>query len=796
MDYRSLWRTIRPHTAKAKAVWLAIVVATAGYAYCLPAEIFNVPYATVLEARNGELLSASIASDGQWRFPQTDSVPAKFAEAVIAFEDKRFYYHPGVDPFSLVRALVQNIKEGRIASGGSTISMQVVRLSRNSKGRSFLQKAIEIILATRLELAYSKKEILSLYASHAPFGGNVVGLDAACWRYFGRSAGHLSWAEAALLAVLPNSPSLMHPGKNRSLLKMKRDKLLDRLMLEGKIDALTCSLSKDEVIPEQPKPLPRYARHLLTRMKKDGGEEKELVSTIDFDLQRRVEDWVNLHHERLKGNQIFNAAALVLDVRTGHTLAYVGNVDAGTSQRGQEVDIVTARRSTGSILKPFLFAASLDEGLILPQTILPDIPVSMNGFSPENFSKEYDGAVHASHALTRSLNVPAVFMLKDYRYEKFYTLLRNTGLTTLNQPADHYGLALILGGAEGTLWDITGMYASMARTLDNYFEHPGNNRYERNDFHGPRYCEETHGSVSGQLDATSWLSASSIYLTLETLKELYRPEEESGWKYFATSKPIAWKTGTSFGFRDGWAVGVTPDYAVGVWVGNADGEGRPGLTGTRAAAPLLFDIFSILPGKRWFNKPLSEMHRILTCVKSGQRASVNCEETDTTWVTKRGLESPACTYHKIVHLSKDGKTRVNSECAGMVAMIHEKWFVLPPVEEYYYRKKNISYKPLPPYRGDCQSPSLTGSMDLVYPKPNARIFVPRDFNGKPGSTIFELAHRNADADVFWHLDGVFVGTTRGVHRLPLNPAGGEHVLTIVDQYGQSLEERFTVISGL
>jgi len=793
---KSAWKWFLKLSLRKKVVLAVIAGFGVAYAFSLPENIFDKPYSTVLEASDGQLLNASIAADGQWRFPPPDSIPDKFAEALIAFEDKRFYYHPGVDPISSGRALLQNIRRGKVVSGGSTLTMQVVRLSRQSGSRNLFEKCIEMFLATRLELRYSKKEILSLYASHAPFGGNVVGLDAACWRYFGRSSANLSWGEAALLAILPNAPALIHPGKNRVVLRDKRNRLLDKLYETGRIDSLTCSLSKQELLAEKPQSLPRYARHLLSRMKKEGNEGKKLVSTIDYQLQKTVEEKLQRHHEHLKANEIHNGAVLILDVYTGRTLAYAGNVTAGGSPRGQEVDIITAPRSTGSILKPFLYAASLDEGLILPETLIPDIPVFMNGFAPENFSREYDGAVPASRALIRSLNVPLVFLLKDYRYEKFYTLLKKAGLTTLNKTADHYGLSLILGGAEGTLWDITGMYASMARTLNNYFQHPGKNRYLKTDFHPPVYTSEGRSSLSGEREATSVLSAASIYLTVETLKELYRPAEESGWRYFSSATKIAWKTGTSFGFRDGWAVGITPRFAVGVWVGNADGEGRTGLTGTAAAAPLLFDVFSLLPGKGWFDQPFSEMHQVATCRNSGQRASAHCEQLDTVWVTKRGLETPACTYHRTIHLSHDGKFQVHSGCSDIASMHHVRWFVLPPVQEHYYREENISYRPLPPFRNDCTGGSSLSSMDLVYPKPNARIFIPRDFDGKPGSSVFELAHRDENAEVFWHLDGVFIGTTRSVHRLALNPPDGQHVLTLVDEKGHSLEEHFTIISAL
>lgn len=773
------------------------LVALLCYVFSLPDMVFNDPYSTVLKANRGELLSASIAVDGQWRFPQSDSIPQKFSEALITYEDKRFYGHPGVDILSLGRALKQNITDRRIVSGGSTITMQVIRLSRKGKPRTIFQKIIEMVLATRLELRYSKSEILGLYASHAPFGGNVVGLEAACWRYFGRDPQQLSWGEAALLAVLPNAPSLIHPGKNRDQLKNKRDRLLDKLVDAGKIDSFTASLAKDEAIPEEPKALPRYARHLLARAMKEGHTESFVRSTIDKSLQERTAQVVHDHHERLEANQIHNAAAIVLDVASGKVLAYVGNTEAEKKTRhGAEVDVITSPRSTGSILKPFLFAAMLDEGKILPKTLVPDIPTIINGFTPKNFSKEYDGAVPANKALIRSLNIPAVHMLKSYRYEKFHSLLKNIGMNTLKNEPDHYGLSLILGGAEGTLWDITGMYASMARTLNNYGQHPGKNRYKKDDFHSPLYTLSDIESRAdhAELEENSWLSAASIFQTFDALKEVYRPGEESGWRYFSSSKTIAWKTGTSFGFRDGWAVGVTPHYVVGVWVGNADGEGRPGLTGTDAAAPIMFNIFAQLNEEAWFRAPTTEMTSVTVCKQSGHRNSAWCNDVDTVFITKPGLQSLPCPFHKLVHLASNGNFRVHSECESMNNIVQASWFVLPPRHEYYFRSRNLSYKTLPPFRKDCQNTSPLASMDVIYPKPDSKIFIPRELNGMAGKVVFELAHRNPGTMVYWHLDGDFVGSTKGNHNLPLNPDPGMHFLTVVDENGESINYTFQVIS--
>jgi penicillin-binding protein 1C len=776
----------------------AIVILLCVYFYCLPENLFQDPYSTVLEDRNGELLSATIADDGQWRFPESEDMPDKFSEALITYEDKRFKSHPGVDVLSLGRAIRQNIKAGKVVSGGSTLSMQLIRLSRKGKDRNIFEKIIEIVMATRLEMRYSKEEILGMYASHAPFGGNVVGLEAACWRYFGRASDELSWGEASMLAVLPNAPSLIHPGRNRNLLRAKRDLLLDRLESNGIIDAFTCSLAKDEPLPDEPLPLPRHARLLLSRARQEGYDQQKIKSTIQSSLQIRVEQIVSDHQQRLKGNKIFNAATLIADVRTGEVLTYVGNTDRiDDESHGNDVDVITAPRSTGSILKPFLYAAMLDEGKILPKTLVPDIPTIINGFSPKNFSKDYDGAVSADKALVRSLNVPAVHMLRSYRYEKFHTLLKGMGMTTLLSPPDHYGLSLILGGAEGTLWDIAGMYASMGRTSLNYFEHPGKNRYDRNDFHALKYIvDRSTMRRTAALENNSWLSASAIYQTLNVLTEVYRPGEESGWKHFDSAKKIAWKTGTSFGYRDGWAVGVTPVYVVAVWVGNASGEGRPGLTGTDAAAPLMFDIFSQLEGAPWFQMPKMEMERITVCALSGQRNTNICDEVDTVWVTRRGLQSFPCAFHKIIHTTADRKYRVHSGCQQLDKVASTNWFVLPPTQEHFFRTKNQTYRPLPPYRKDCDMTSAHISMDLVYPKPDSRIFIPRELNGKSGRAICELVHRNPNITVHWHLDGTYLGSTKKNHRLAINPDEGRHLLVMVDEDGNTLEEYFEVLSKL
>lgn len=761
------------------------------YLVSLPQPMFQDSYSTVLEDRSGKLLNASLAADGQWRFPPGNPVPDKFSRAICLFEDKRFYSHWGVDLRSLTRAIRQNWNAGKVVSGGSTISMQVIRLSRKDKARTVFEKLVELVLATRLELKYTKNEILELYAAHAPFGGNVVGIEAACWRYFGRDAAELSWSEAALLAVLPNNPALIHPGKNREALSAKRNRLLQRLMAAGEMDSLTYQLAIAEPIPEKPLPLPGLAPHLLLKASKDGLTRQRIRTSVDVRLQERVNQIVDDHYNQLRGNQVHNAAALVLEVKTGRVLAYVGNTQSG-GDHGEAVDIIQARRSTGSILKPFLYAAMLDEGKMLPRSLQPDIPTVINGFSPKNFTKEHDGAVAADQALIRSLNIPAVYELRDYRYEKFYDLLKYVGISTLNQSPDHYGLSLILGGAEATLWDVTGAYASMARTLNNFFEVPGKFRYDKSDYHHPFYLLKD-SVLRTNPEENSWLSAASCYLTFDVLKEVYRPGEETGWRMFNSSKKIAWKTGTSHGLRDGWAIGVNSDYAVGVWVGNADGEGRPGLTGTESASPVMFEIFSQMPGNNWFLVPTPELVEVEVCVLSGMRTTDRCLQTKAEKVPIRGLQTQPCQYHKVIQLSKDKKFRVHANCESTSNMIAASWFVLPPVQEYYYKARNLSYKSLPPLRADCENPAVVTSFDIIYPKPNARIFIPRLLDGTMSNVLFEAAHRQQTVVMYWHLDGNYLGFTKGSHKLSVTPEPGAHSLTLIDEQGAMMELRFSVV---
>ena len=788
------YNKIKAHKRKSLLIAFAIVCLLI-YAFSLPRGLFDKPTSTVIDCRDGRLLGARIADDGQWRFPAADSLPDNYIKALLLFEDKRFYRHFGIDPLALARAFRQNFSEGRAVSGGSTITMQVIRMVQDNPPRNLRQKIKEMILATRLELRYSKDEILILYAAHAPFGGNVVGIGAASWRYFGREPDELSWAEAATLAILPNAPALIHPGRNREILLDKRNRLLDRLHETGVISAETSSLAKDEPLPDRPLPLPNDAPHLLNRIIATQ-KGKRIKTTIDRSLQNRANQIVQQHAESYRGNYIQNMAVLVADASTGDVIAYIGNVyDDDNTAHGNRVDVITAPRSTGSILKPLLYAAMLDQGDLLPNMLIADIPLQIRNFSPRNFSRTYDGAVPAHRALERSLNVPAVRMLQTYGVEKFHLLLRSLGMTTLTQSADHYGLTLILGGAEGTLWDITGIYAELSRRLQHYSERMG--MYDPADHRPLNFYESlsyTHRpkTPDSRLEATAPIEAAAIWQTFQSLSELNRPEEEATWKSFSSSRRIAWKTGTSFGHRDAWAIGVTPAYVVGVWVGNASGEGRPTLTGVNYAAPVLFDVVAQMPHGAWFDIPYDDMIELDVCRKSGHRASMVCDEVDTVLVAKGGIKTEPCPYHRIIHLDKNHMYRVNSDCVSVSDIVRATWFVLPPAQEWYYRTNNMDYKPLPPIHPDCISSETERQMELIYPQQNMTVVLPRQLDGSQGQVVFRAAHRRRDAIIFWHINNQFIGSTDAPHQIPASPEAGVYRLTLVDDAGNTVTETFTV----
>lgn len=813
----------------------AAAMAAAGVAawlLCLSGGLFrDVSYSTVVTDRNGELLGARVADDGQWRFPPCDTLPEKFVTALVEFEDRSFYLHPGVNPLALARAAVQNVRAGRVVSGGSTISMQVIRLSRRRE-RTLAQKAVEMLMAMRMELTYSKREILSLYAAHAPFGGNVVGLQAAMWRYFGTDGADLSWAEAATLAVMQNAPSSVTLTRRRDALLAKRNRLLARLRDHGKLSADDYALAVEEPLLAWPQPMNRHASHLVEWY--DRTRHGQATATaIDLRLQRQVEaataDWAR----ELRQRGVNDLAAVVVDVAAGTVVAYCGNSDMAYARHGQWVDIARRPRSSGSLLKPLLYAAALQQGVALPQMLLPDVPTDFGGFAPKNFDGGYRGAVAADQALALSLNVPNVALLRDFGVPRFVDVLRRQGFTTLTRPAASYGLSLTLGGGEVTLLDAVGCYAALA------------------------------GVYTGERPPASAAIADrvAIYCTLEAMRQVDRPDQMD-WRRAVSVQNVAWKTGTSYGSRDAWAVGVTPRYAVGVWAGNADGSGVSGMTGASVAGPVMFDLFNLLPRCEWFDAPVeADGVRLSVCRHSGHLAGRDCPEVVEQLLPRRAAASRPCPYCQLVAVANAASPALaggDNEAAESGSRVNfsggrvmEKRFLLPPAMAQYYRAPAATATLAPDSHADAPvgiaaqdasvgiaaqdapvgmaaqdaSVGMAMQFEIVYPTEGCIIAVPRLLDGSRGSITARVAATSpavappsiapgggkpgsssgsgkpgsssgkgepASGELFWHLDGEYLGATADVHAMQLSPSRGRHRLTVVSSSGRTHSVAFSV----
>ena len=477
-------------------------------------------------------------------------------------------------------------------------------------------------------------------------------------------------------------------------------------------------------------------------------------TTINNRIQNHVNQTVSKHHWQLSQREIHNIAAIVLEVKTGKILAYCGNTKDPLNEHSNKVDVIQSPRSSGSILKPFLYQRMLHEGLLLPTMLLPDVPYKMI----KNYYQDYDGAVRADQALARSLNVPAVHLLQKYGVPKFKNNLKEYGFKHFTKSADHYGLSLIIGGGEITLFELAQAYANMAYQLEYHTSYNMEfiqARYDQKDAKNP--------------PCNAWCDPNATYLTLSALKKVIRPPSETGWQNFSTGN-IAWKTGTSNGFRDAWGVGITPEHVVAVWAGNADGEGRPEMTGTKVAAPILFDIFNGIQSKKQFKRAKQIVQKVKVCASSGYRWSKNCESHKYLVLPKFANRTPLCPYHQTIFLDSTESFRVNSSCYPVYKMIKRKQFILPPKMAVFFQKKNPFYQPLPRFADECVNTSNV--IDLIYPRELTEIFIPRDITGLKQNVVFEAVHSNKSAVLFWHIDEEFIKETQFTHKIQAQPSVG------------------------
>lgn len=735
--------------------------------------LFIENYSTIILADDDQLLRAYLAEDEQFRFPLTSDkkLPKKYITALLHYEDRTYYKHHGIRVKSILYSLYLNIKKGRRVRGGSTLTMQLARMSTKHK-RSYFNKLKEILLALKIDAHKSKEEILHLYAAQAPMGGNIAGVPAASYRYFGKPMENITWAEAALLAVLPNAPGLIHTKRNRPLLLQKRNRLLRSLHQAGKIDALTLSSALDEPIPKV-KPLPFHAPH-FAQMVKGKATKREIQTTLNMELQKLCEEQVSIYHPSLLSQGITNCAALVCDKRSGAVRAYVGSADFFKKEYAGEVDGIQALRSPGSLIKPVLTAALFDRGPFTPKTKVYDIPTYFGTYTPQNATREFHGLVAIDEALIKSLNVPFIRLLNYYGIEDFYTLLKEMEISTLTKPFYRYGLPLILGAFETSLWDLSGLYLTLGNQGASVKPH----------FHRENIQDTAH-----------YFSPAAAEMTTEILKSLTRPGDEYYWEEFNRQLPIAWKTGTSYGKKDGWSIGYDDHYLVAVWTGNFSGHGNAAIGGAATAAPLMFTLFNALNSKA--RKPSgqtiveNEYKDIEICKTSGYLAGRHCPEKEIISVpNSSNRKEKLCPYHKTFHIDPYTGHSVCSRCWDEKEK--RSLFIISPPARVLLQKRGFETDSIPQHKSTCINSEEQQQMELIYPQEEISILSPRNSKGYYEKTVFKAIHQRNSATLFWFLNGNYLGESSGPdHTIAVDLQAGEHLLHVEDEEGFKRQIKFS-----
>ena len=706
----------------------------------------EINYSKVVLDRKGEILSVFLNNEEEFHIKYDGEVPETLKTAVINYEDKKFYSHSGVDYPRILKSFFNNMT-GRKKMGASTISMQVVKLLEPKK-RTYFNKLVEVVKAYKLESEFSKEEILKIYLNNVPYGSNIVGYSGAIKMYFNKEVKDLSYAEATLLAVLPNSPGILNLKKNNDKLETKRNRLLKTLLDRKLIDERQYKFSLLEKFPNKiyyyEKKAPQFSIFLKNKY-----PEKIIKSTLDYNLQKKLEKIVHDYSNAMKDVGINNAAVLVVNNKTKEVLAYVASQDFYDKRNNGEIDGLQAKRSPASLLKPFLFALSIDDGLIVPDSIYPDVPIYFGNFYPKNSSNTFTGMVKIEEALIKSLNIPFVKLLSDYGVDRFYYFLENND----NYPEDRfdkYGLSLILGTREMRPVDIGKLYIGLA----NYGK-VSNLKYTLTEDKPKEYQQFSRGAS---------------YLTLETLSRVVRPGNE---KLYSEQRPISWKTGTSYGMKDAWSVGVSPDYTVLVWLGNFNQKSIFSLSGVETAGNLLFKVFNIVDiNSKTFEKPTDDLKEIEIDEKTGYRKFYDVESKKVFYPKDAKLLRISPYYKKIFVDEND--MEIDSRSPNFDKR-KEKIVIEYPIEvsNYFFLNGVRENK----------------NVKIAYPVQNLNIFVPKDFDGYK-KVAMKLYNPNNEY-VYWYLDEDYVGYSNEKEKF-FELDIGKHKLTIITENGAREEVKFNI----
>lgn len=739
-----------------------------------PHDRLSRPASLAVVDQEGQLLRAFLSSDEMWRlYIYSDEITPVLKEAVLAYEDRRFYYHPGVDPIAIFRAAWVNLRAGEVQQGASTITMQVARLMQ-PRSRTFSSKIIEAFRALQLEWLYSKDEILALYFNSAPYGGNIIGVGAAAHFYFGKSVEQLSLGEAALLTAIPNYPNMNRPDLAESNAEIARAKVLRLLKERELIGESRWREALSEPLPGQRFKLPALAPHLSTYLHQRHGSAQMLRTTISAQLQQRVEKMLANHLRALAGEGITNGAVVIIENETQAVRALVGSSAFFDDAAQGQVNAAMAPRSPGSALKPFVYAAAINEGHITPQRMLVDIPVDYGGYQPENYDRTYNGMITAEEALVRSLNVPAVNLSAQLGPDGLYHFLKKGGISTLTKPSHHYGLSLVLGGGEVTLVDLTNLYSVFAN---------------EGRFRPFRILASDPIEEGKQL-----LKPETAYIITEILSQLRRPDLPAVWEWSRDLPKVAWKTGTSYGHRDAWSIGYTPQYSIGVWIGNMDGKGVPALVGADTAAPLLFDLFTMVASHQnlhWFVMPAG-MEQRRVCSMSGGLATPYCPTSRKDWFLPGTSSNEVCSMHQLIHVDSKTGHRLCSQCK-LGRTFHDQVATRWPAEVATWLTRNgYPIDEIPKHLPSCTRVPEGDPPIIHSPQPEAEFRLRRGVAPAFQKILLDASVSNTSKTLFWFVDGTLLHKGNPDDRVFYTPTRGSHTLMCMDEEGRSTSVEIVV----
>lgn len=728
-----------------------------------PLEV-NVSYSTVVTAGDGTVMHAFLSEDEKWRMKTTlEEINPVLLQAMIGKEDKYFYHHPGINPFAIARAAFNNIKEGRETSGASTITMQVARLLQPKK-RTYTSKAKEMFRAVQLELMFSKKEILELYLNLVPYGGNIEGVKAASLLYFGCDVKMISPAQAVTLAVIPNRPRSLVTSSGNQKLIAARNKWINRLAEEGSIEKKLLADALNEPVEIRRKNAPKKLEHLSIRLKSKFNRSPVIHTAIDKNIQSKTESFVFSYTKRLQRINIHNAAVIVVENKSGEVKAYCGSNSFYDAVHHGQVDGVRALRSPGSTLKPLLYAAAADKGIITPKTVLEDVPVNFAGYAPQNYNEKYSGKVTAEKALAFSLNVPAVGLLDEISVDTFILVMKKAGFSALEGKENRFGLSLILGGCGVRLEELAAMYATFAN----------GGMYK-----ALQLIHEKNPGSSKRI-----MSQSAAFMITEMLTQPVRPDLPNNFQSSMNVPKIAWKTGTSYGRRDAWSIGFNKKYTVAVWVGNFDGTGIAELTGADVATPLMFDIFNSIDrtsSSGWFAAP-EESDLRFVCSESGKSPSMNCSDLVTDYFIPKVSDNSLCSHSQEVNISPDERYSFCMNCLPEAGFKKKLYPNLPPSLISFYRSQLIPFAEIPPHNPGCIHVSTDNSLRIAMPVHNKEYIFEKASDRQLQLSCY--ADKNVEW-IYWYINNKFYKKCRAPEKIFFRPDEGINKVSCSDDKGRN-----------